>query len=214
MGFTHTNRILRNEGKGLSKPSLDVAQSAVTYAYRPTAMGAMREFKLLEDGVDWVAGFTSGHIPYRNIRRIRMSYLPTGLLSHRFLTELWGEGAPKLRISSGSWKSMVEQERLDRPYSDFVRELHRRIANSALSARFEQGHNPLFYWPSLALVVAVALGLAALVLRALQAGAYGGAAFIAAFFALYLWHSTNFLRRNRPGVYRPDALPKEVMPLP
>jgi hypothetical protein len=109
---------------------------------------------------------------------------------------------------------MVEQERLDRAYSVFVRELHRRISNAAPLMRFEQGYSPLLYWPSLVAFVAIALGLAALVVRALQADAFGGAAFICAFLALYLWHSTNFLRRNRPGVYGHDALPKDLMPKP
>jgi len=198
--------------EGLTEPPFNAAENVVTYAYRPTVMGATREFKLSEDGIDWFAGVTSGHIPYRNIRRIRMSYRPTGMQSHRFLSELWGEGAPKLRIASSSWKSMVEQERLDPSYSLFVRELHRRISDAAPSARYEQGHSPLIYWPSLAVFVAVALGLAALVTHALQASAYGGAAFIGAFFALYLWHSTNFLWRNRPRIYGRDALPKDVMP--
>lgn len=198
----------------MTEPPLEAAGNVVTYAYRPTVMGAVREFKLSEDGIDWTAGIISGHVPYRNIRRVRMSYRPTSIHSHRFFTEVWGEGAPRLKIASSSWKSMVEQERLDRPYSIFVRELHRRVSNAAPSARFEQGHSPFIFWPSLAVFAAVALGLAALVTRALQAEAYGGAAFIAAFFALYLWHSTNFLRRNRPGTYRPDAPPAEVMPAP
>lgn len=192
----------------------DSAASAVTYSYRPTALGAPRHFTLSDDGIDWNSGAMSGHVPYRQIRRLRMSFKPVSMQSHRFITECWGEGAPRLKIISTSWKSMVEQERLDRPYSIFVRELHRRVSNAAPSARFEQGHSPFIFWPSLAVFAAVALGLAALVTRALQAEAYGGAAFIAAFFALYLWHSTNFLRRNRPGTYRPDAPPAEVMPAP
>ena len=198
----------------MSEPPFANAGNVVTYAYRPTVLGAMGEFKLSEDGIDWTAGVTSGHIPYRNIRRLRMSYRPTSMQSHRFLTELWGEGAPRLTIVSSSWKSMVEQERLDRSYSVFVRELHRRISNAAPLMRFEQGYSPLLYWPRLVVFVAIALGLAALVARALQADAYGGAAFICAFLALYLWHSTNFLRRNRPGVYGHDALPKDLMPTP
>jgi hypothetical protein len=110
--------------------------------------------------------------------------------------------------------SILNYGRLDRAYSVFVRELHRRISNAAPLIRFEQGYSPLLYWPSLVAFVAIALGLAALVVRALQADAYGGAAFICAFLALYLWHSTNFLRRNRPGVYGHDALPKDLMPKP
>ena len=196
----------------MTEPSPENAGSIVTYAYRPTVMGAMREFKLSDDGIDWTAGLNSGHVPYRNIRRVRMSYRPTSMQSHRFYTELWGEGVPRLKIASSSWKSMIEQERLDRPYSAFIRELHRRLAQAAPSARFEQGHSPFIFWPSLAVFAAVALGLAALVARALQGGAYGGAAFIAAFFALYLWQSTNFLRRNWPGTYRPDAPPADLLP--
>ena len=54
--------------------------------------------------------------------------------------------------------------------------------------------------------------LAALVPRALQAHTLGGAAFIVGFLALFLWQGGNFFRRNRPGSYRPDALPPELMP--
>jgi hypothetical protein len=156
----------------------------------------------------------SGHVPYRQIRRLRMSFKPVSMQSHRFITECWGEGAPRLKIISTSWKSMVEQERLDRSYSAFIQELHRRISKSAPSVRFERGTNPWIYWPGFALFVAVALGLAGGAMQALQAGAYVGAAFAGAFLALYLWQIENFLRRNRPGVYGPEALPKEVMPPP
>ena len=196
----------------MTESPLDAAGNVVTYAYRPSVMGAVREFKLSDDGIDWVAGVRSGHIPYRNIRFLRMSYRPTSIQSQRFVTELWAEGAPKLKINSSSWKSMIEQERLDQSYSAFVRELHLRISNMAASTRFKQGNRPLIYWPSLVVFVAVALGLAGLIARALQIGASGGAAFVSAFLALYLWQVGNFLRRNRPGEYRPGALPKEVMP--
>ena len=48
----------------------------------------MREFKLSEDGIDWAVGAVSGHIPYRNIRRLRMSYRPNhaiASLPHRIM---------------------------------------------------------------------------------------------------------------------------------
>jgi hypothetical protein len=48
--------------------------------------------------------------------------------------------------------------------------------------------------------------------RVLQAGAIVSAAIVGAFLALYLWQAGNFFRRNRPGTYRPDALPADVMP--
>jgi hypothetical protein len=192
----------------------DVAANAVTYSYRATVLGAPRRFTLSEDGIDWTSGVMSGHILYRDIRRLRLSFRPVSMQSHRFITELWGRGAPRLKIVSTSWKSMVEQERLDRSYSDFVRELHRRIAKATSPTRFERGTSPWIYWPGLAIFVAIALGLVGGAVQALHAGAYAGAAFIGAFLALYLWQTANFLRRNRPGTYSPEALPKEVMPQP
>ena len=114
-------------------------------------MSAMREFKLSEEGIDWSAGMASGHVPYRNICRLRMLYRPNSIQSHRFLTELWGQGAPRLKIASSSWKSMVEQERLDQSYSAFVREFivafrkHRRPrASSKVIAHFCTGQAWLF----------------------------------------------------------------------
>jgi hypothetical protein len=187
-------------------------EGAVAYAYRPSLLGAAWEFKLTGDGIDWAAGRKAGHIPFRSVRRLRMSYRPASMQSHRFMTELWAEGAPKLKILSSSWKSMVEQERKDKSYAAFVAELHRRIALAGPPARFEKGSHPLLYWPGLLVFVGVALGFAALIARALQAGAMSGAAFVGGFLVLFLWQGGNFFRRNRPGLYRPEALPAELMP--
>jgi hypothetical protein len=63
---------------------------------------------------------------------------------------------------------MVEQERLDQSYSAFLRELHRRMSTTKGAARFEHGGHPLVYWPSLAIFLVVALGLAALVVETLR----------------------------------------------
>jgi hypothetical protein len=188
------------------------AGGTVSYAYRPSMLGAPWEFKLTETTIVWAVGTMSGRIPLSNIRRLRMSYRPMSMQSYRFVTELWAEGAPKLQIVSSSWKSLVEQERLDETYSAFVRELHRRIAVAATPVRFEQGANPLIYWPSLIVFVVLTLGLAALITHALQVGSARGAALTSGFLILLLWQFGNFFRRNRPRVYHPDRLPAEVMP--
>jgi hypothetical protein len=182
------------------------------YAYRPSLLGAPFEFRLTGNALDWTAGRRSGRVPLRDVRMVRMSFKPGSMQPYRFITELWAEGAPRLEIVSSSWKSMVEQERLDARYVAFVSEMHRRIAQAGAPARFIQGKPGLFYWPGLALFVVVGLLLAALVPRALQAHTLGGAAFIVGFLALFLWQGGNFFRRNRPGTYRPDDLPPELLP--
>ena len=77
---------------------------------------------------------------------------------------------------------------------------------------FETGSPALLYWPGLAVFVVVSFGLAALTLQALQIGAWAGAAFVGGFLALFAWQSGNYFRRNRPGRYRPDAVPEWLVP--
>ena len=188
------------------------AAERTAFAYRASMFGAAREFRLTGDGLEWTVGRRSGRIPFGAVRRLRMSFKPANMQWQRFLTEVWANGTPKLEIVSTSWKSLVEQERLDQHYAAFVTELHRRIALAAAPTRFERGRSPFLYWPSLIVFAGVALVAAMLIVRALQSDAKGGAAFIAVFLALFLWQGGNFFRRNRPGLYRPNALPAELMP--
>lgn len=182
------------------------------YTFRPSLLGAPWQFTLAPDGIRWTVGSRSGRLAYGQVRRIRMSYRPANMQSYRFITELWGQGAPRLRIVSTSWKSMFEQERLDKAYAAFVTELHRRLAEANATPLYQQGVHPLTYWPGLILFTGIALGMAALAVRALQEDVSAGAAFVGAFLLLFLWQGGNFFRRNRPGVYRPDALPREILP--
>lgn len=196
----------------MTEPSTPAGVDNTVYGYRPSLLGAPWQFKLAEDGIEWSTGRRTGHIPYRNIRRLRMSFRPANMQTQRFLTEVWADGEPTLKISSSSWKSVVEQERFDKAYSAFVGELHRRIARAAAPARFEQGSNPLMYWLGLAVFVGVVCGLGLLIVRGLQAEALSGAAFIAAFMTLCLWQGSVFFQRNRPGFYRPESPPAALLP--
>ena len=190
----------------------DGTGETVSYSYRPSPLGAPREFSLTEQGIDWVAGLRSGTVAFDRVRKLRVSYRPNSMQSHRFVTELWADDSPKLQIVSSSWKSMMDQERLDGAYSSFIRELHRRISRANGSTQFERGSNPLIYWLGILVFAGAGIGLVALIVRALQAGATTSAAIVGAFFVFYLWQAGNFFRRNRPGTYRPDALPADVMP--
>ncbi|MCW5689205.1 MAG: hypothetical protein KIT76_11730 [Pseudolabrys sp.] len=188
------------------------AEAAPAYTYRPSLLGAPFVFRLMADGVAFQAGRRSGTVPYRDIRRIRLSFKPASMQSRRYLTEIWADGAPKLQIVSSTWKSMVEQVRQDGDYTAFLVELHRRLAASGATPVYERGSPPLLYWPGLVLFAAVALSLAALTVRGLQSGAMAGALFVAAFLALFLWQGGQFFRLNRPGSYRPDDLPRDLVP--
>ena len=192
--------------------SAELGDDAVSYTFRPSLLGAPWEFTLTANAIEWHAGRQSGRLPLGQVRSVRMSYRPANMQSYRFVTEIWGDGAPKLQIVSTSWKSMFSQERLDGSYSGFVAELHRRLAQSGAVPRYLRGGNLALYWAGAAVFASVMLCLVILTIRALQSDAIAGAVFIAVFIALFGWHGGNFLRRNKPGSYSADGLPQILLP--
>jgi uncharacterized BrkB/YihY/UPF0761 family membrane protein len=107
---------------------------------------------------------------------------------------------------------MVEVLRQDAPYRGFVLALHRHLIEAGATPQYERGVKPYVYWPGLVLMATASLGFAMLIVRALQTAAWAGAGFIAAFLALFLWQLGGYFRRNRPGTYRPDDVPPELLP--
>ena len=182
------------------------------YIHKPSLMGAPWELRLRPEALEWRTGRHEGRIPYARVTRVRLSFGPVTMQTRRFLAEVWSTGGPRLSIASTSWRSMVEQAAQDQAYGAFMRELHRRIAAAGATPAYDRGSPALLYWPGLAVFVGVVAGFAVLIVQALDIGAYGGAAVVGAFFALFAWQGGTYFRRNRPGRYRPDALPADLVP--
>ncbi len=183
-----------------------------TYAFKPNLIGAWWLLKLKPDGLAWEVGPRHGLVRYDRIRRVRLSFRPVTLQSHRFLTEVWSTDNPKIQFASASWRSMVEQERLDASYVAFVNELHRRLAAAGSSARFSAGMPAFSFWAGVVVFAGAMVAFGVMAVRALQLGEWGATALIGGLFGLFGWQVGDLLRRNRPQVYRPDALPVEVLP--
>lgn len=182
------------------------------YSYKPSLLGAPWEFRLTPAGLAWQVGRHSGRVPYQDVRMVRLLFRPTTMQSHRFLTEIWPQDGPKLTIASVSWRSMLEQERQDAAYRNFVTALHQRIGAAGSHARLVSGKPGFLYWPGLVVFAVIAFGLGALIAQALRMQSFSGAAVAAGFLALFLWQIGGYFRRNRPGIYRPDDLPRELLP--
>src|SRR5262245_48309976 len=70
----------------------DLADPA--YSHKPSLMGAAWDFRLRDDALDWRVAFREGRIPYRGIRRVRLSFRPVTMQSRRFITEIWSADGP------------------------------------------------------------------------------------------------------------------------
>jgi hypothetical protein len=189
-----------------------VTGEATSYDYRLSLLGGGWRSSLTPAGIEWSAGAREGFVPYGEVRGLRLSYRPTSMQGHRFVTEIWSRNAPALRVVSTTWKSMVEQPRQDAAYTRFVGELHARLAAARVPVDCERGRPPLIYWPGLVVFVGVTIAMAALIVRALEAHVIAGAVFVAIFFALFVRQGWLFFSRNRPGRYPLAAPPRDLLP--
>ena len=183
-----------------------------TYAFKPSLMGAMCQFRLRPDALEWQIGRHQGRVHYDKVRAVRLSFRPVTMQSQRFITEIWSTGNPKIQIVSASWRSMIEQEPLDAAYAAFVGELHRRLAAAGAAARFSTGLPVAVYWVGLIVFAAVMVATAVMLVRALGLQQWSAAAIVGVFFLVFAYQLGHYFYRNRPGRYRPDALPAGVLP--
>jgi hypothetical protein len=196
----------------MTDSAAEQAIDPVRYAYKPSLVGAMSEFTLQDDAIEWDRAGSIVRVPYRDIRRVRLSFRPMTMQSHRFVAEIWAMSGHKLTVASCSMRSMFEQTRQDAEYNAFIGELHRRLAPFAAAIRFQSGSPLLLYWAGVVVIAALCFAAATLIVRSLEAETWLGAAFIAGMMAMFLWQTGGFLRRNKPGVYSPEALPGGALP--
>lgn len=185
-----------------------------TYAFKPSLMGAMARFTLHPDALAWEIGRRSGRIRYERIQAVRLSFRPVTMQSHRFIAEIWSPDSPKIQIVSSSWRSIMEQERLDRAYADFIAELHRRLAASGTTAKFSIGLPVATYCVGVVVFAVVIGGIAIMSVRTLLTADWVATAIVGIFFLVFAYQLGNYFWRNRPGRYRPDAVPPGILPKP
>jgi hypothetical protein len=189
----------------------DNAPEGPGYSFRPSLLGAPWEFRLTPAALAWSVGRRSGTTPYTDITKVQLAFRP-GTMQGAFVATVRAARTPQITIKSTSWKSMVEVERQDAPYRDFILALHRRLLESGATPQYVRGVHPAIYWPGLAVIGTMMLGFVVLIVRAVQTAAWAGGAFILAFLFLSIWQLGGYFRSNRPGSYRPDAVPRDVLP--
>jgi hypothetical protein len=186
------------------------------YVFKPSLAGASLEFVLQADRLEVRrGGRTVGLIPYRDIRKIRLAYRPVTMQNHRFLTEIWSSAGPKVSFASSSPRGVIGHESFDDHYKMFVAELHRRVSAAGGTVQYLYGSPALLYWPGVAVFLGLCGGVVVLAVQAVQnmeSKTWLGMSLVAVMMLYFLWQTGVFFWRNRPGDYRPDALPPQALP--
>jgi hypothetical protein len=181
----------------------------IRYSFRSSLRSALWTFDVADDGLHWQAGNREGVVPFDQIALIRLSYRPVSMQRHRFRMDIVTRERRKLRVFSTTSLTLMTVERQDEAYRAFVAALHERVG---AGTSFEGGMPKPLYWLGVGMLALVGAALGTLFIRALVEGSWQGAAFMAAFAALFGWQIGGFVWRNRPIVYSRDKLPAHLLP--
>jgi hypothetical protein len=192
---------------------LDHAEDSVTsYTFKPSLAGGVRQFELTDAGLAWQAGTRRGVWPYASIAAVQLSYRPVSMQPRQFRADIISDSGQRQMVLSTSWKGFALVETRDEAYRAFMLALHRRIAEAGGHAAFHGGMRPIPYALAAGVLIVFAIVMVALIARALATDAFAGALFLVALGAVFAWQIGGFMRRNKPCIYTPDALPPQLLP--
>ena len=86
------------------------------------------------------------------------------------------------------------------------------LPRPACKFRIRQARPCFFIGQDFVIFGGLMLATVVLIIRAVQAGEWQGAALVCIMFGYFLWQSGGFFHRNRPSVYTPDKLPDRMLP--
>jgi hypothetical protein len=194
------------------QPTSPQAPPGAHYAFKPALMGAAHQFELTDAGLAWRLAGRSGVWPYTDIAAIRLSYRPVTMQADRFRADIHHVKRARITVVSTSWQTAALMTAQNQDYRSFMVELHERMAKAGSKAALTGGLGRNAYAAGLTLVILLAIGMAALFIRALLTGELSGALFLLAFAALFGWQIGGFLRRNRPLAYTFADIPARLLP--
>jgi hypothetical protein len=175
-------------------------------------LGAEIELSLAPGVLVWRGGSREVAMPLSGIKRVRLGLRPSGLISRRFIAEVWPATGGRIEFPSTSMRGLLDVQDNGPAYRAFVLELHRRIAAANADCNFEAGFPPLRWWPAVAIGALTLAGCIYISINALLGGHFAVGLALAGFTALFVWQSGVVIVHNRPRRYSPDAIPPDLLP--
>ncbi len=188
----------------------------LVFRHRARPIGPETVLTLDATSLAWRSGQRRGRVALDEVEQVRLAFRPANLNFKRYLVTVKGKGGQRAAISNLSWRSMIAAEDKSAAFSDFVRELHRRIARAGAKATFVSGIGWVRFIGAAAMagVVLVTLAIFAARFATEEVGAWKVALFTLLFGGVFMWQMGTFVLRNRPRRYDPEAIPDMLLPKP
>lgn len=184
------------------------------FAFRPRPFAAETVLDLKEREILASRAGRDTVFPLREIATIRLFYTPRGINFSGYRAKIYSRSGKTVSFEDRSYKGLIEQERLEGSYRDFVRDLCVRSERANPDVLLHAGRAVTMLALIGTVATATVLLMGYFITRALTNGSYGLALAIAVFtgyFALWSWA---YVSRNRPQSFRAAAIPPGILPGP
>jgi hypothetical protein len=175
----------------------------LTYRQNPRPVGFEVAYRLAGDVLAVDNGRRETAIPLGKVAEVRLTYEARSMAQGAYQTKLKLSDGTTVKLTSLSWKGMMDVRRQDAEYSAFVQALLAGIARANPKARFIAGKPQLQWLAIAALSVASLAALAFFILQALLAGVIAAAG---------LWQLAPMVRLNRPQAFTPSGPRPALLP--
>ena len=187
-------------------------EEAFVYRYRPRLFGGESALSLAPDALEWQTGMRAGRLAYGDIKRVRVSFRPSNLMTKRCVCEIWPRSGGRLSVSSSSARSLLDSTDHSPEFRAFVTALVCKVGGAGGAPRLEAGMAAWRWWPMMIITIAVLGGAFVLGLRGFATGETVFGLAVLGLSALFGWQMGSLIARNRPRTFSPDAIPPSVLP--
>ncbi len=186
-----------------------------TYRLRANAFVKPRIYRLTEDALTWEEdGQKPDGVFYDGISEIRLAFAPTRVATNRYRAQIIFRQGGMAELFNMDYLGFANFAEHDAEYVAFLTELHRRLAARGKNVVFRQGNSVGAYIGNVALTVFIFAAIALAFLLLLQ---WGGPWVAVAKLAIVLFFVpllVRYIRRAKPAIYDPLALPPDALPQP
>lgn len=184
------------------------------YTHTYHALRKARSYRLTDDALTWEDEGEDGvkSLPYSGIKEVRLAYRPSRVQRNRYLAHIVPKSGKRIDISNSSFHGFGNFTEHNEEYAAFLRELHRRLAESGTDAVFHKGSSLLGYIGNLLLTGWIALMLVLAFFLLMATGIVWVAVIKLAIIAFFIPTLIRFIVRAKPKRYDPREIPGDALP--
>src|SRR3954471_13445860 len=188
------------------------AELPLSYRQNPRPIGFEVSYRLIGDRLSVDTGRKESEVALARVEQVRLTYETRSMGQGAYQASLTLADGTTVKLSSISWRSMIDARRQDAEYSAFVQALLLAVARANPAARFLAG-KPRLQWLAIAAIAAVSLvAVAFFIWRAVLSGATVAALLGAVIAAAGIWQLEPMVRLNRPRAFTIRELPQGLLP--